>query len=151
MKNIVFSIVIAGICGLQACLSGEQNRFNNRMEGTWQMDETVILINQDGSTTPVSETPAVGTLLLQSNGASGIAMDYSLTLTNSTYTWEILPFKTDEDNKRVFFYYFFCNEIFGCDLVATIEKNERNLQQWSWVRPAGNGQHKKVTWVLKKQ
>ncbi|MFY0672744.1 MAG: hypothetical protein JXQ87_05045 [Bacteroidia bacterium] len=153
MRNFGAIIWLFILLFFQSCVRDDQTRFKNRMEGTWQMNEVIIHINPDGTSTQISETPIFGTLILQNDPNAidvGIWLEYSITLNNSNFRWELLPFKTDEDNKRVFFYNFFCNELFGCDLVATIEKNERNLQQWSWIRPEANGVHKKVTWTLTK-
>ena len=139
---------------LSGCVRDDQVRFKNRMEGVWKIDEVIVLINQDGSTSPVSETDGVGTLILtRPEFDDGVFLDYSLSLTNSNYSWSNQPFKTDEARKRVFFYYFYCPDLFGCDMVATIEMDKRNEQRWSFFRQVsqGNATHRKVTWTLTRE
>jgi len=136
---------------LQSCLRDDQVRFKNRMEGTWTINEAITRIYEDGSTEVISNTPNVGTLLLEpSDFEGGVFLDYTLTLNNSSFTWVQKPFKTGEGRKRVFFYYFYCEELFNCDMVATIEEDKRNSQKWSFYKNE-SGFHRKVTWELSRE
>lgn len=119
------------------------------------MDEVISNIYSDGSSQIESETENVGTLtLVPSEIEDGVFLEYTLELADGSFMWSAKPFKTDESRKRVFFYYFYCEELFGCDMVATIEEDSRKKQVWSFFRPTNqNGQptHRKVTWTLTKQ
>jgi len=118
------------------------------MEGSWTIDETITHIYPDGQSEEVSSGKGIGTLLLEPpEFDEGVFLDYTLTLNNSSFTWSKKPFKTDEGRKRVFFYYFYCEELFNCDMVATIEEDEKSTQKWSFYRPEA-GYHRKVTWEL---
>ena len=139
-----------------ACKS-EQRRFNNRMEGTWNIaNETIVQIMPDGSTQVTSDTDNAGTLIIEEDDfeLGKVFMNYSLSLTTSNFNWTQEPFKTDEERKRVFLYYFYCEDLFGCDMIATIEEDKPNRQVWNFFRQDGsvNGVtvHRKVTWTLEK-
>lgn len=136
---------------LVGCLKDDQARFKDRMEGTWIIDETITHIYPDGRAEVASTTPSVGTLLLErSDFDDGVFLDYTLTLNNSSYSWNRKPFKTDEGRKRVFFYYFYCEELFNCDMVATIEEDKANSQVWNFYR-VESGYHRKVHWKLRRE
>lgn len=124
------------------------------MEGTWNLaHEEIVVIMQNGTADTLSVKENVGMMLLEPTatvGGSNVFLDFSLTLVNSNFRWVALPFKCDDARKRVFVYNFFCNDIFGCDLVCTIEKDTPTEQRWSFIKSLGNGQHRKTTWVLVK-
>lgn len=128
------------------------------MEGTWDIvEESIILINPDGTTETLSEKTDVGVLTLtEPVFDDGVFLDYTLTLNDGSFSWSLQPFKADEEAKRVFFYYFYCNDLFGCDMIATIESDKRNTQQWSFYRKTGatsgsGTAHRKTTWVLERR
>ena len=132
--------------------TNKQERFADRMVGTWNIDREVIeQIFPDRSVVEEADNENIGTLLLEEQAGIGeVFLDYTLRIDGVNYPWNQLPFKTDEERKRVFFYNFFCPEIFGCDLVCTIVKDERNRQVWHFIRPQ-SGQHRKVTWTLSRE
>jgi hypothetical protein len=131
----------------------QQERYPNRMEGTWNIAREIIeIIQTDGTTTLESDERNVGFFTFTSPPDGVVFTNYSLVLNNSSFSINSEPFKCDEERKRVFFYYFYCLDLFGCDLVATIEEDGRNRQVWSFIRPTGEEvNHRKVTWELEKE
>ncbi|RMG61690.1 MAG: hypothetical protein D6722_19345 [Bacteroidetes bacterium] len=143
---IAFVLLLA----LAACRP-DQTRFIHRMEGTWTLaHEEVVHILPSGEVVPISEGQNLGTLLLENNDDSRVFLDYTLTLPGVNFDWNQKPFKCDEARRRVFFYNFFCNEIFNCDLVATIQEDTPQRQVWMFIRPEGNGIHRRVTWTFER-
>ncbi len=141
--------LIAVFLGL--CLScDQQKRFSQRMEGSWEIiQEEIILIKRDGNTELLSDKENVGSLLLSDPGFGDTFLDYTLRIEGTTYPWNQLPFKTDEERKRVFFYNFFCADLFGCDFVGTILEDKVNRQRWQFIRPSGDD-HRRITWTLER-
>ncbi|MCB0637954.1 MAG: hypothetical protein KDC54_15100 [Lewinella sp.] len=133
----------------------KQIRFSHRMEGTWEITREVItLIKPDGSTETTVDRENAGVLELNDDNDDKFFLNYNLTVDGSNYSWVNLPFQCDEERKRVLFYYFYCDDIFGCDMIATIEEDKPRRQQWSFFRQSGSEPggtvHRKVTWVLEK-
>ncbi|MEZ4826452.1 MAG: hypothetical protein R3C61_09175 [Bacteroidia bacterium] len=155
MRKLYFFLA-AFILLLTSACKDKQLVYASQMEGVWNIaHEEIVIIHPDGSVADVSETENVGVLTLTAEEGDRVFRTYSLTLTNSTFSLSGLPFKADEELKRVFFYNFFCGDIFGCDWVGTIEVNEKNRQQWSFIRqidnPNGADSHRKTTWTLSRQ
>ncbi|MCB0705136.1 MAG: hypothetical protein KDC34_07490 [Saprospiraceae bacterium] len=149
-------LLLVSIFLLLGCAKS-QLRYAKVMEGTWNIaEETIILINPDGKTELVSQATDVGTLLLEEPIlGDGIFLDYTIVLNNNPYTWVKLPFKTDDERKRVFFYNFYCGDVFNCDMSATIEVDKKDEQMWSFFRQdtatSGSGTaHRKTTWTLRR-
>jgi len=156
MKGLSFLHIIPLLLIFLVSCSDKQERFANRMEGTWIIEREVIeQIYADGTVIEEADNENIGTLLLEDQeGVGNVFLDYTLQINGATYPWNRLPFKTGEERKRVFFYNFFCPEVFGCDLVCTIIEDERNRQVWQFVRPRGSGatfHHRKVTWTLTRE
>ena len=139
------------------CRSKEK-KFIHRMEGVWNIaQEDIIRINPDGSVEQVSSGTDIGTLTLREGDGidqSANFLYYTIELASSNYSWRDLPFKSEEEQKRVFFYYFYCQDLFHCDMIATIEEDQANRQKWSFFRREGSGNggtvHRKTTWVLER-
>lgn len=148
------SFVLLLVVLLTSC--DEQKRYVNRMEGSWNIarQETSV-INNDGTVSDVEIITDAGTLLLtEPSGGSNLFLDYTLSLNFSTFTLSGLPFKTDEFNKRVFFYNFFCPDVFGCDWVGTIEEDQPGKQVWVFFRRTttnGVQAHRKTVWTLERE
>ena len=137
-----------------ACTPG-QVRYINQLQGSWNIaHERVILINPDGTTETLEDRDDAGTLLLTAQG-DNYFLNYSLTVVGSNFTWVDKSFTTDEKQKRVLFYNFYCEELFGCDMIATIEERANNRQVWSFFRRAGSSSggtiHRKTTWILERE
>lgn len=149
-----FALLLIAAIGLSGC--NEQKRYVNRMEGSWNIarQETSVIGN-DGTVTDVEVITDAGTLLLsEPSGGSDLFLDYTLTLSFSSFTWSGLPFKTDDFNKRVFFYNFFCPDLFGCDWVGTIEEDQPGKQVWVFFRRTtmnGAQAHRKTVWTLERE
>ncbi|MDP5170640.1 MAG: hypothetical protein NWR72_10370 [Bacteroidia bacterium] len=130
-------------------------KFGKRIGGSWNIavQETQV-INSDGSISDERRETDVGELTITEPDGSPTYLEYSLTLTNSNYRWNFLPFKTDDTNQRVFFYFFFCSDILGCDWVGTIEENLPDRQVWVFYRSTtgsnGAPAHRKTTWRLER-
>lgn len=148
-RTLIFAFLLILLMGCDRT----QIRFNNRMVGTWKIArEKIVLINPDGSVDEVANRTDAGTLELYQEEFDRFFMQYNLTLTYSNFRWTGKACKTDENNKRMNFYNFYCDELFGCDMIATIETNERDRQIWSFFRRAGSTTggtaHRKTTWTL---
>ena len=153
MRRLIF-IYLGIACIASSCIRNKQVRYKDRMLGAWTIGEEVVQIQADGSTHEVSKSMEVGTIsFAEPEFDEGVFLDYTLLLNNSSFSLHQQPFKTDESRSRAFLYYFYCNELFHCDLIATIEKDTRKEQVWSFFRQDNfNGQptHRKTTWTLTK-
>lgn len=126
-----------------------QVRFNNRMEGSWNMArETIVRINPDGTVDELANRVDAGIIEFSQDEFDNFFVNYSISLNYDPFRWTDKSFKTDEKNKRAIFYNFYCEDLFGCDMIATIETNERDRQIWSFYRSLGAGAHRKTTWTL---
>lgn len=134
---------------LGSCIDRTQIRFVKRMEGTWQLaHEEQLQIFPDGSTDLLSEGDNLGTLTLTNPFDSDLFLYYDLSIPG-VYSRSSDGFKIGEEGKRVFFYYFYCDDLFGCDLACTILENEANRQVWQFVRPNAEG-HRRITWTFER-
>lgn len=155
MNNRLLIITILLASSLTAC--NKQKKFLNRMVGTWNIvEERSQRINSDGTIDQVENSTDVGELILSEPSFSAdIFMDYSIFFTASGFSLRDRAFKTDEDRKRVFFYNFFCDDLFGCDWAGTIEEDEPARQVWTFYRRTsganGGSAHRKITWTLEKE
>ncbi|MEO1449297.1 MAG: hypothetical protein AAFV07_07185 [Bacteroidota bacterium] len=151
-RSIYRFLLIPALLVLLAGCDRTQIRFNNRMVGTWNIArEKIVIINQDGSVDEVANRTDAGTIEFFQEEFDRFFMQYNITLNYDPFTWREKPVKTDEQNKRMLFYYFYCEEQFECDMIATIETNESDRQIWSFYRSvSNNGQaaHRKTTWTL---
>jgi hypothetical protein len=159
MKSLYLIYLSSLLSLLLVSSCNPQRQFINRMEGVWNIaQEEIVLINPAGSTDPVSSGTDIGVLTLEAGDfidQSAGSLYYTLELTNSNFSWRDLSFKTDPERKRVFFYNFYCDDLFGCDMIATIIEDKPNQQVYSFIRRAGstNGGsiHRKTTWTLERQ
>lgn len=134
----------------------EQRRYVKRMVGTWNIvQEDVRRINSDGTVDREATNLQIGTLLLTEPDFSAILIDYSITFPGANFSRSGYGFKTDENAKRVFLYNFFCDDIYNCDWVGTIEEDETDRQVWTFYRgtTGANGApaHWKYTWTLERE
>jgi hypothetical protein len=151
MKRIQVLLAVLLLLGSLSGCRNDQVRFRHRMEGSWNIArETVILINPDGTTDLLVDDEDAGTLLLSEDALSDKFLIYTLRLNRSNFQWAPNSMKCDEERKRVMFYFFYCGDIFGCDMNATIEEDMPDRQVWSFFRPVGDG-HRKVTWTLERE
>ncbi|MCB0736125.1 MAG: hypothetical protein KDC92_01335 [Bacteroidetes bacterium] len=135
------------------CIRDKQFRYKRQMEGTWSISEVREHILYDGTTVPISSGDDIATLTLaKPEFEEGIFLDYSFALNTGAFAISG-NFKTDESRQRAFLYYFYCESLFGCDLIATIEEDKVNKQVWSFIRRDdynGEPTHAHTTWTLTK-
>jgi hypothetical protein len=150
MSHRLTFFLLALSLSLTSCLDRTQVKFVNRMEGNWELtQEEQIWIKPDGTTELLSEGTNLGTLTLTNPTDSDLFLYYDLQIPG-VFSRARDGFKTGEEGKRVFFYYFYCDELFGCDLVCTIKENTENRQVWQFVRPYSSGGHRRITWTFER-
>ncbi len=150
MKASQIIILILATLLTSSCIDRTQVKFVKRMEGSWSLvKEEIALINPDGTTDLESESENIGSLTLTNPENSDLFLYYDLSIPG-VYNRARDGFKIGEEGERVFFYYFYCDDIFGCDLVCTIVENSSNRQVWQFIRPRGNGVHRRVTWTFER-
>ena len=156
-------MLVAGVLG--GCRP-EYVRDMRQLEGRWEIAKAEVLtINQDGSTS-VLEYENVGYIEItqdpfDSDGSGGLKqaiMEYDDGVVRTSFNGYL---HNDEDNKRLWMSYYFCNNIFNCDLSWDIERDGGRTQVWAsyfndltgrnQYSPGTALQHIKWTWTLKKQ
>lgn len=143
--NILFALVLIFV----SC--NTQKKYSSKLEGEWELSRVASYdILQDGTTENHIETLNGGTIIFESTDSDSYFTKALLNLNNN---FQNLSFsvKTDEHNKRIFFYNYYCNLPLNCDLVGTIVTDKPKLQIWSFVERTSNTQiHTRTTWELKR-
>ncbi|MEM6262926.1 MAG: hypothetical protein AAGI38_10495 [Bacteroidota bacterium] len=157
MRSITWTLLMTALSLLlmTACRA-PQVRYANRLVGEWNIaTEKRVLVKADGKEEILVDTTNVGTLMLAETEEDGIFLSYTLSLADGSFSIQDQPFKLDNYGKRAFFYYFYCSELFGCDMIATIEEDQKDRQVWSFFRRAGTTsqgpEHRKTTWFLERK
>ncbi len=135
MKKSILSIAIISV-GLSIGCKTDEEKYHVRLEGTWNIVSSQrTLIYSDGSVDLIEDLNDAGTITISEDQlavgdeSKSYSMSYQNVNGNSFSPSGLMS--ADENRTRIFFYAALCRDIFGCDLIWTVEKETKNKQVWA--------------------
>lgn len=153
MKNFLFLSLVALLA--TACFSSKEERYVQRMVGTWDVAEIQLdSVGADGTHRTLFTGENVGTFTFApsfDNGSSFTEITYDYTVRGNRVTFSGSA-TFDEEVERMQVYFENCNETFNCDGMYELQAFSSSTIKMTRYLPQGFvGNIKYLTYTLKKQ